>query len=111
MSEDVTCTIQGNRGIPPQLQVIATDVEIQLDKLSARESSYYQGADPHFPYWSSTESLLTDDPQLLQQGDQIIDQEVIDPLTGTNRRFDISSEPEPFPDGHWEWYSDKFRGE
>lgn len=105
MSEDVFSNIL-RAGTP-----VAQNVVVQLDKMSSKEASFYQGADPHFTYEAFTVGLPISDPQLIRQDDQIVDQIIVDAITGTNRVFRIiSSDPEPFMDGHWEWLCVRYRG-
>jgi|SRR5579883_2486438 hypothetical protein len=111
MSEIITVKIQGNRGNPPSLQTVVESTRMRLDKMDAKESAYYKGADPHFTYSGIIEYLPVANPQLLQNDDTVIDLINIDPLINTNRQFSIIDDPEPFPNGHWEVALVRYRGE
>jgi hypothetical protein len=91
-------------------QVYPNSFLCQLDKMSPQEAGGYQGAEPHFTYEVFTTQLPIKDPQLVRQGDLLIDQVVIDSVTNTNRQFRIVSDPEPFLDGHWEMVAYRYRG-
>jgi len=110
MSEDITVTIKGQRGSPPVLTTIASGIVIQLDKVSAVEATGFQSAEPHYTYQAYTTQLPVSDPQLLREGDLLIDQKVIDPMTGTYRQYRIIADAEPFIDQHWEMMCFKWRG-
>jgi hypothetical protein len=84
---------------------------MQLDKLSAAEAAVYQGADPHFTYRAVTTMLATNNPQLVLYRDHMIDQVVIDAITGQLRKYLIIGEPQfHIVDGHWEWVCTRMRG-
>lgn len=93
---------------------IAKRVYMQLSKMDAKESADYQGADPGFTYRMYTRGLPTlpvGNSTLIQQGDHIIDQTVIDPKTGTGRAFLIISDPQPKTlQMSWQWVATRMRG-
>lgn len=111
MSENIKATIKGYRGNPPVLTTIATNVDVQMDKMIAAEAVGYESAEPHFTYEAFTTSLPISDPQLVRQGDVVIDQNTVDSNTGTNRQYRIVSDPESFPDWHFEWINYRYRGQ
>lgn len=105
MSEDIRINVI-RAGNP-----IASNVSVQLDKMEAQEAAFFEGSDPHFTYDAYTTSLPVSDPQLIQQDDHLVDQVVIDAVTGTNRVFRIIADPEVFPlDNHWEFTAVRYRG-
>lgn len=109
MSEDIVCTIKGQRGSPPALTTIASNVLWQLDKRGAVESGGYSQAEPHYVYDGYTTQLPTNNPTLLLEGDLLIDQRVIDGSTGNYRQWRITDDPESFVD-HWEALLYRYRG-
>lgn len=111
MSEDVSVIIKGNRGTPPVMtQVWPSPVSFQLDDKNPTEATSYAGADPHYTYEAYTLQLPVNNPLLLRLNDVLIDQSVIDDVTGTNRVFRIVGKPQPYPDGHWEIVASWYRG-
>jgi hypothetical protein len=90
---------------------IATNIVCQADKLDAAEASTYQDSDPHFSYKMFTTMLPLNNPQLVLFRDHMIDQVVIDAVTGAPRKFLIIDDPEMHViDGHWQWQATRMRG-
>lgn len=110
MSEDILVTIKGNRGSPPALTTIANNVVVQLDKMQAVEAAGYESSEPHFTYTAYTTQLPVSDPQLLREGDLLIDTKTIDYTTNSLRQYRVIAEPESYPDFHWELICYRFRG-
>lgn len=110
MSEDITVTIKGQRGSPPTLTTIASNIVFQLDKMQAAEAVGFESSEPHFTFNAYTTQLPISDPQLLREGDLLIDTKVIDYTTNSLRQYRIISEPESFTDQHWELVAYRFRG-
>lgn len=107
MSEDLLCNITRANAAKP----IARNIVVQADKVSAAEAATFQGADPHFTYKMLTTMLPLSDPQLVLFRDHVVDQQVVDAITGTNRTFLIISDPAIHTlDGHWEWVAVRMRG-
>jgi len=108
VSEDIYVNITGARS--GSIQTVATNILVQLDTVKAPETSTFQGSDPHFTYRAFTTMLPISNPELILSQDHMIDQYVIDPRTGLGRKYLITSDPTPFPDGHWEWRCTRQRG-
>jgi hypothetical protein len=90
---------------------IAKNIIFQLDKQEAPEVTTYLGSDPHFSYKAYTVMLPMGNPVFILFRDYMIDQDVIDPITNTNRTYLIVSDPEMHSlDGHWEWICERTRG-
>jgi hypothetical protein len=91
---------------------IAKGIVVHLSKMDAKEASEYQGTEPHFTYTMDTRQLPTvPNVQLVQQGDHVIDQQVIDAKTGTNRQFLVISDPQPKTLlMSWQWVAERYRG-
>jgi hypothetical protein len=107
MAEDVICTIKRANVSNP----IAANVTIQISKMSPQEAATYQGADPHFAYKCYTTLLPLNNPQLVRFRDHVVDQIIIDPLTGTNRTWLIINEPSMDAlTGDWKFAANRMRG-
>ncbi len=107
MSEDVRANI-ARYGVA--LPIVKSAI-FQLDKISSSEAATYQGSDPHFTYKAFTVMIPLINPQYIQFRDYLIDQDIIDVLTGQLRRFLIVNEPEiHVMDGHWQFVCTKVRG-
>ncbi|HTJ49443.1 MAG TPA: hypothetical protein VL443_08335 [Cyclobacteriaceae bacterium] len=105
MSEDIYAQFKRDD------DVIVENVLIQIDKISSSEAASYQGSDPHFTYNAYTVMLPTNDSQLIQYRDYIIDQFITDALTGQPRRYLIVNDPEMhIMDGHWQFVCTRIRG-
>lgn len=113
MSEDVSTVVRGNRGTPPVMTtVVARATTWQLDELAITEGTSYQGADPNNTFKAFTTHLPTNDPLLLRLNDVLIDQNIIDEVTGQSRLFRVCSKPVPFRmDNHWELVVTWYRGD
>jgi hypothetical protein len=84
---------------------------VQLDKLPAMEAATYQGADPHFTYNVYTTMLPLNNPQFVLFRDLMVDQVVIDAVTGRLRQYRIVSEPSiDTITGHFQWVVTRMRG-
>lgn len=106
MSEYITANI--TRG---SNTTVAQGISMLLDKMGAAETSYYQGADPHFTYKVTTLQLPTTNRQLVLQGDHMVDQNVTDAKTNALRQFLIISDPEPGQlNMSWRWVAVRMRG-
>jgi hypothetical protein len=108
MSEDIYVSITGARS--GSIQTVATNILVQLDTIEAPEKSTFQGADPGWTYKCLTTMLPISNPELILSQDHMIDRDIIDPHTLTNRKYLIISDPTPFPDYHWEWTCTRQRG-
>lgn len=107
MAEDVQVNIV-RAGIA---NPIAKNIVCQISKMSPQEAASYQGADPHFTYKCYTILLPLNDPQLIRFRDHVVDQVIIDPLTGTNRTWLIINEPSiDVITGDWKWAATRMRG-
>ena len=90
---------------------IASQIPFQIDKIDAAEASTYQDADPHFTYKAYTTMLPLNNSQLVLFRDHMIDQTVIDAVTGVARKFLIIDDPEMhIIDGHWQCIITRMRG-
>src|SRR5258708_7386198 len=82
---------------------------VQLDLMTQQEAHAYGGAQPgegpYFRYNGYMPSLI-----VLAQGDLMTDTINIDPKTGTNKKFRVIGDPEPFPGGHTEFVVDRMIG-
>jgi|SRR6267142_1453810 len=107
MSEDVLITFtRGNNALP-----VAANIVVQIDKMSSQEAVTHQGGDPHFTYKAYTSLLPSNNPLFLLFRDHMIDQNYIDPITKTNRKFLIINDPEWHPlNYHWQWVCTRMRG-
>ena len=107
MSEDIRVNITRAGFANP----IIKNIMFQLDKTEVPEAVTFQGSDPYFTYKAYTTMLPLGNPLLILFRDYMIDQVVIDPITGTNRTYLIISDPEMHSlDGHWEWLCVRVRG-
>jgi hypothetical protein len=96
---------------PGETEPYAENIYIQVAHMDAKEAAEYKGADPHFTYHMYTRLLPTGDPTLVQQRDLVVDQQVIDPLTGKPRQFRIISDPQMKQlMMSWQWIAIKPRG-
>lgn len=90
---------------------IVSNVMIQIDKMNAAEATSFAGSDPHFTYTAYTLLIPVINPELILFRDYVVDQVVIDPITKTNRKFLIISDPEPNTmTGSWRWVCVRQRG-
>ncbi len=90
---------------------IASNIMFQMDKIGPLEAATYQGADPHFTYKVFTTLLPMNNPQLVLFRDHMVDQVVVDAISGDPRTFLIVSDPEMHTmDGHWQWTATRYRG-
>jgi|SRR5579859_3920 len=107
MSEDIRVNIT-RAGVD---NPIVTNIPVQLDKLGAHEIVTFQGADPHFTYRAITVMLPLNNSQLILYRDHMIDQVVVDAVTGSLRKYLIISDPQMHIfAGHWEWICTRQRG-
>ena len=89
----------------------AKSILIQANKVEAKEAAEFKGVNPHFVYRMFTRQLPTSDPELVQQRDLVIDQQIIDPTTNKLRQYRIISDPAPkVLMMAWEWLVEKSRG-
>lgn len=108
MSEWIYATVMKSDGRTP---INTRPISVQIDKMEAKESSEYQGADPHFTYRMVTRQLPTKDVNLVQQRYYVIDQQIIDPETNAPRKYLIVSDPQPkMLMMEWSWIAYKVRG-
>ena len=108
MSEDIRVNLQ-HEGVGSA--AYATNIVVQLDKMSSVEASTYQGADPHFTYNVFTTLLPLGNPQFVLFRDLMVDQVIIDAITNLPRKYRIVNEPSmDVIDGHWQWACTRMRG-
>jgi len=101
MSKDIFVNVHRNGS---QISGL-TNIYCQLDTMQQQEAAYYGGAAPFFRY--NVYILANLD---IRQSDALIDQNNIDPRTGTNAYYRVISDPEPFPDQHMEIIVERVRG-
>lgn len=94
--------------------VVARNIFVQLSPVGTKEAAEYQGSDPNFTYNMYTRSipvLPVDQTDALQQGDHVVDIQVIDPKTKIYRTFLIISSPQlKALTMTWQWVAVKMRG-
>lgn len=101
MSKDIDVNVQDVGSSTP----IASDVHVQLDNLPVPEIIYYEGVATIERFEAYVTGIYD-----IQQNNILTDVKNIDPKTGTNYQYRITSIPEPFPDGHMELTCDLLRG-
>ena len=106
MAEDVICKIVR----PNETNPIAQNIVVQISKMNPIEAAA-QGADPHFTYKAYTTMLPLGNPYLVQFQDHVIDEIVIDSITGTYRKWLIISDPSmDLITGDWKFILARERG-
>lgn len=106
MAEDVICRIVRANVVNP----IAQNIVVQISKMNPLEAAA-QGADPHFTYKAYTTMLPLGNPYLVQFQDHIIDEIIIDSITGTYRKWLIISDPNmDLITGDWKFMLERVRG-
>lgn len=83
MAEDVLCSIQRAGVINP----IASNIVIQISKMRNAE------VDPFLYVQCYTTMLPLNNPQLILFNDYVVDQVVIDAITGKYRKWQIVNDP------------------
>lgn len=77
--------------------IVHTDKTFQLDRMSEVEAMTYS-LPPHFSYDGYHIGILD-----LRQNDYIVDKVNRDPVTSLPKEYQITNEPESFPDAHVEF--------
>lgn len=107
MAEDVICSITRASVAEP----IASNIVVQISKMNPLEAASYQGADPHFTYKCYTTMLPLNNPQLILFRDHVVDQVIIDAITGKPRTWLIISDPTiDVVTGDWKFAAVRMRG-
>lgn len=88
MAEDIICNIVRTGASMP----IASNIVVQLSKVSPLVAAQ-QGIDPLLYVNCYTTMLPLNNPQLVRFDDYLIDQFIIDAITGLNRVWQIVSDP------------------
>lgn len=101
MSSDIFVNVQRASASTPAI----SNVYMQLDNLPQQESLYYEGVAPVERFTGYTLGVYD-----IRQTDILTDTKNIDPKTGTNYQYRVTSIPEFFPDGHGEITLDLLRG-
>ncbi len=101
MSRDIVVNVQRVGDSAPAI----SNVYLQLDNIPTPEILYYEGVAPIERFAAYTLGIYD-----LRQTDILTDVLSIDPKTGTNYQYRITSIPEPFNDGHMELTCDLLRG-
>lgn len=105
MSKDIS--VQWFRGGFTASHLQSPDIiAMQLDNMNISEAAYYGGAQPYFRYSGYINTTLYP----FQYQDGLQDVANIDPRTGVLTRYRVISDPEPFPDNHYELALDRMVG-